>query len=84
MCVRCVFCGAEVQERRITEEHWVNGDLFVIEGIPATYCPGCDEIYFADEVLDRIDALLESKEKELGEARVLRVPLIQFEEAATA
>lgn len=82
--MRCAFCGAELQERKVTEEHWVNGDLFVIEGIPATYCPGCDEIYFADEVLDKIDALLERKEKEFEGARVLSVPLIPFEEAATA
>lgn len=82
--MRCAFCGAELEERRITEEHWVNGDLFVIEGIPATYCPDCDEIYFADEVLDRIDALLKRKEKEFAGVRVLSVPLIPFEEAATA
>lgn len=56
----CSLCHGQLQEQQVTFTHWINGRLIVIERIPALVCESCGEIYYAPDVVERIQSLLDS------------------------
>lgn len=54
----CEFCGTQTVKRKVRRMHWLNGQLYIVENVPAEVCPECGERYFHATVLDEIDAML--------------------------
>lgn len=57
----CEFCGGETRIKRVKKQHWLKGQLYVIENVEAEICQDCGERYFHATVLDRIDRYLSAE-----------------------
>ncbi len=55
----CENCGVLTIQKKVRRMHWLNGQLYIVENVPAEVCPECGERYFHATVLDEIDAMLE-------------------------
>jgi YgiT-type zinc finger domain-containing protein len=70
---KCHFCGAEVEEKRITVDYrWGDELVAMIENVPVGVCQVCGEQYFKAEVVREMERLVSSNEKP---KKVLQVPL---------
>ncbi len=54
----CEFCGGQTVSRKVKKQHWLGGNLYLVENVEAEVCSECGERYFHATVLDRIDKLL--------------------------
>ena len=54
----CEFCGGEMHPKRVTRQHWLRGQLYLVEDVDAEVCIECGERYFHATTLDRIDEFL--------------------------
>ncbi len=57
----CEFCNGQTKKKRVTRQHWFQGDLYIVENVEAEVCRECGERYFHAKTLDRIDHLLQSE-----------------------
>jgi len=73
----CHICGGRMAERRVKQEFWIEGQLILIEDVPAGVCPRCGEKVVKADVGRWIAALIEDS-KRLRKARTIRVPVIKF------
>jgi YgiT-type zinc finger domain-containing protein len=77
--MQCEFCAGETQPKRVKRQHWLNGNLYIVENVEAEVCTECGERYFHARVLDAIDELLSRQHKVEKE---LRVEVVHFDQAA--
>jgi YgiT-type zinc finger domain-containing protein len=57
----CEFCGGTTEKRIVKKQHWLHGNLYIVENVEAQVCKECGERYFHALTLDAIDRLLESE-----------------------
>ena len=57
----CEFCGGETHTKRVKKQHWLKGQLYVIENVEAEVCRECGERYFHATILDAIDRYLSAE-----------------------
>jgi YgiT-type zinc finger domain-containing protein len=66
-------CPGEHEDRRIVHTVRRDGEVIVIDGVPAEVCPVCGDVLLRPETIRRIEELLE------GEATpVSTAPLYQY------
>jgi YgiT-type zinc finger domain-containing protein len=75
----CEICDTPLQEKRINQDFWINGQLIVVENVPAGVCPRCGEKVVNAEVGQWIAELIKNSER-IAQARRISVPAIKFEE----
>ncbi len=56
----CEFCGGETAARKVKKQHWLGGQLYIVENVAAEVCTQCGERYFHATVLDGLDTLLKA------------------------
>ncbi|MGB9885631.1 MAG: type II toxin-antitoxin system MqsA family antitoxin [Moorellales bacterium] len=71
----CVFCGSELEARRVTFTHEQEGKYLVVENVPAEVCTKCGERTYAPEVTDE---LLKFARLEFKPVRKVTVPVFDF------
>lgn len=54
----CEFCGGLTRQRRVKRQHWLRGQLYIVEDVEAEVCQECGERYFHAKTLDAIDQYL--------------------------
>jgi YgiT-type zinc finger domain-containing protein len=54
----CEFCSGRTISKQVKRQHWLNGQLYILENVPAVVCTDCGERYFHATTLDDIDRLL--------------------------
>lgn len=74
---RCHVCGEQMRGKRIKQDFWIKGRLFVIEGIPAGVCRRCGEKVVKGDVGRRVAELIEGS-KRLRGTRTVSVPVIKY------
>jgi YgiT-type zinc finger domain-containing protein len=74
----CEICNAKMEERRIKQDFWIQGQLIVVEGVPAGVCPGCGEKVVKADVGRWIADLIENSER-IAKAPRISVPTIKFD-----
>jgi len=74
----CEICDTPLQEKRINQDFWINGQLIVVENVPAGVCPRCGEKVVKAEVGQWIAELIKSSER-IAKAPRISVPAIKFE-----
>ena len=80
----CEICDTPMHEKRVKQDFWVQGQLLVIDEVPAGVCPRCGHRIVNAETGHRIAALIKNSER-IAQARKISVPEIKFEgEAAPA
>jgi YgiT-type zinc finger domain-containing protein len=54
----CVICDSEIFEAESCEQYNIDGKTVMIGKITVLKCPRCGEVYYGNEVLDRIDTII--------------------------
>lgn len=75
----CVFCGGELQNRRVTFTHEQDGKYLVVENVPAEVCTRCGEKTYSPQVTD---GLLKFARQEFK--KEVTVPVFDFARRAGA
>jgi YgiT-type zinc finger domain-containing protein len=78
---KCQVCGEQMEERQISQDFWIRGNLIVIEDVPAGVCPQCGEKVVRSDVGRQIAALISESDK-TQPVRSISVPVLQFKEVA--
>lgn len=79
---RCSACGGALTETRISYTQELDGQLFVVRGVPALVCRGCDEEYLAPETVDALQDLIERGSRQPSlRVETLEVPVFRFDQA---
>jgi YgiT-type zinc finger domain-containing protein len=60
MNTECAICHGALEEKMVTFTAWAEGQLVVIERVPALVCEACGETYYTPEVVDRVQSLIAS------------------------
>ena len=79
--IKCYFCKGEIKPGRVRAIRERNGDIFVLDGVPADVCQQCGEQFFTGPVAKEMDRLMNSGD---AVAERLEVPLIVFGEKQVA
>ena len=61
-------CPGEYEERKIAHTVRRNGQLIVIDHVPALVCCECGDVLLVPETVRRIEALLDTPAKPVGSA----------------
>jgi YgiT-type zinc finger domain-containing protein len=57
----CEFYSCDTITKHVTRQQWLNGQLYILENVPAQVCLDCGERYFHATTLDQIDQLLQAE-----------------------
>jgi YgiT-type zinc finger domain-containing protein len=79
--MKCEFCGGDTHVKKVKRQHWLKGELTIVENVEAQVCTECGERYFHAKTLDAIDALLS---KQHVVERKLSVEVVRFGQDAVA
>jgi len=72
---KCYFCGGHVVPKQVRHIHEWGEQVFIFEDVSAEVCQQCGEVYFAPDVLKRMD------EVTLGKAQAasyIKVPVFSL------
>jgi YgiT-type zinc finger domain-containing protein len=73
----CDYCHSELplSEKCVTVYRKRQGQVFVLENVPARVCQACGERYFAAEVVQAMEKLMSEP---AAQTRTITVPVIAF------
>jgi YgiT-type zinc finger domain-containing protein len=54
----CEFCSGATQKKKVKKQHWLRGELYIVENVEAAVCTECGERYFHATTLDELDRYL--------------------------
>ena len=54
----CEFCGGKTRQKKVKKQHWLRGELYIVENVEAEVCTACGERYFHATTLDELDRYL--------------------------
>ncbi|RPJ04173.1 MAG: YgiT-type zinc finger protein [Deltaproteobacteria bacterium] len=74
----CEVCNIPMKERLIKQDFWIQGNLIVVEDVPAGVCPKCGEKVVNAEVGRSILKLIENSDR-IARAPRISVPKIKFD-----
>ena len=56
--MNCEFCNGKTKKKFVKRQHWLKGQLYIVENVSAEVCSECGERYFHAKTLDAIDKYL--------------------------
>ena len=74
----CEVCNTPMKERLINQDFWIQGNLIVVEDVPAGVCPKCGEKVVKADVGRSILKLIEKSDR-IARAPKISVPKIKFD-----
>ncbi|RJP19022.1 MAG: YgiT-type zinc finger protein [Candidatus Omnitrophota bacterium] len=57
----CEFCGGNTFKKKVKKQHWLRGELYIVENVEAEVCAECGERYFHASILDELDGYLSAE-----------------------
>ena len=54
----CEFCDTETRKRKVKKQHWLRGELYIVENVESEVCTACGGRYFHATTLDALDRYL--------------------------
>ena len=57
----CPFCKGLIERRVIEHVHRWKGELYILRNVQTEVCTQCGETFFAPEVLEAMDRIVESQ-----------------------
>ncbi len=75
--MRCVFCGGNVEKKKVTFCYDEDDKYLFIENVPAEVCMKCGEKTYSPEVTDE---LLRFARDEFKPVKTIKVPVFNFAE----
>ena len=67
----CVFCKGDLKESRTIHTVNINDCIIIIKNVPCMECSQCGEIYFNDDVLEKIESIIDQVKNVLSEITVI-------------
>lgn len=74
----CEICRTPMEEKRITQDFWIRGQLIVVEDVPAGVCPQCGEKVVKADIGEWIANLTENSDR-IAKAPTISVPTIKYD-----
>ncbi len=71
---KCSVCHSETVSKNITYTQWHKDELIAVENVPADVCKNCGEEYFAPDIVDKIQKVIEQHHA----SRTIKVPVFQL------
>ena len=68
--MRCVFCKGDLEQ---TTENYVatlDNCIIIIKDVPAVVCAQCGEVYYSDEVTEKLDTIIDRLSKIVEEVGI--------------
>ncbi len=75
----CELCDTPLEERDVTQDFWIRGELVVIDHVRAGVCPQCGAKVVNQEVGEQLLGLFEHPEYVTAVPRI-SVPVVMFDE----
>ena len=60
--LECEYCGGGIRPKKVTVEHWHEGELSIIKDVPVGVCKECGERYYEAATLEQLDAMAQESE----------------------
>ncbi|HEX4948058.1 MAG TPA: YgiT-type zinc finger protein [Blastocatellia bacterium] len=73
----CHVCGEQMAEKLVKMDFWIQGNLIVVEDVPAGVCPQCGEKIVNAKVGKQLSAILENSNDQSA-TRKITVPVYPF------
>jgi YgiT-type zinc finger domain-containing protein len=73
----CDVCESPMEERIISQSFWIQGQLIVVENIPAGVCPQCGEKVVKADIGHQVLNLIGNREL-VAQAPRISVPALEF------
>jgi YgiT-type zinc finger domain-containing protein len=70
-------CGEKMKEKRIKQDFWLRGKLFVVESVPAGVCPQCGEKVIKADVGRQIATLIQNLGR-VPRKKTMTVPVLRY------
>ena len=74
---QCYFCKGAVRDARVRAIREYDGQVVVLDDVPALVCVQCGEQFFEGSVVEEMERLAHNTDG----AHELRVPLLRFEKS---
>lgn len=65
--MKCFSCAAKMEEGFTTHTTEFNDSLIIIRHVPCFKCTECGEIFYSDDVMEKIEKILNIAKKNFGE-----------------
>ena len=67
----CFFCKGETEQKLKTHAVTLEKCVIIIKNVPARICKQCGEVYFADEVMQKLEAITNRLENVIREVAIV-------------
>jgi YgiT-type zinc finger domain-containing protein len=74
----CPACGSKVEAATVITALWEGDALSVVRNVPALVCRGCQERYFADDTVMRLDLMRAGRFASETPIAQMTVPVFAF------
>jgi YgiT-type zinc finger domain-containing protein len=66
----CLFCKGDTEQRNKTHAVTLDNAVIIVKNVPAMVCAQCGEVYFSDEVMERLEAIINRLEHIIKEVAI--------------
>ena len=70
--MRCVFCKGEMRKGKVNVPVDLGDRFILIKGVPALVCQECGEYFVSDEVMKKLESIVEEAKSRNVEVEILR------------
>lgn len=71
---KCSVCHSQTVTKNIRYTQWYKDELIIVENVPAEVCQNCGEEYFAPDIADKIQKVIELHHA----SKTIKVPVFQL------
>ena len=67
----CFMCKGETEKKLKTHAVTLARCVIIVKNVPAFVCSQCGEVYFTDEVMERLESIVDGLEKIIKEVAIV-------------
>lgn len=67
----CFLCKGDTEQRFKTHAITLDKCVIIIKNVPALICKQCGEVYFADDVMQKLEAIVDKLESIIKEVAIV-------------
>jgi YgiT-type zinc finger domain-containing protein len=68
---KCFFCKGGTEDKLKTHAVTLENAVIIVKNVPAMVCAQCGEVYFSDEVMKRLEAIIDRLEDVIKEVAIV-------------
>ncbi|MCL2634726.1 MAG: type II toxin-antitoxin system MqsA family antitoxin [Oscillospiraceae bacterium] len=67
----CFYCKGDTEQRLKTHAVTLDNCVIIIKNVPSLVCTQCDEVYFADDIMQSLEAIIDRFENVIKEVAII-------------